>query len=165
MNVLDQLISLTNLLEKNNTHTSSYDISDGLVERVQRIVYGKDGIHEALPMAEVYQPIIFVELGNKIETFSQIGNSVSRYIDINYNIVVYTNYGMSSDYYGDSSVNSDKENLTLTQNIENLLRHHVSLSNTVDQSLIEGTDFSTDIQEESYISVSTINLMTKKLSS
>ena len=71
---------------------------------------------------------------------------------------------MLSDYYGNSRVNSDKENLTLTQNIESLLRHHITLSNTVDQSLIEGTEFSTESQEESFISVSTINLITKKLS-
>ena len=164
MNVLEQLESLTNLLDKNNTCTSDYDISDGLVERVQRIISGKDGLHEALPMADVYKPIVFVELGHKSETFSQIGNSARRYIDIDYSIVIYTNYGMLSDYYGNSRVNSDKENLILTQNIENLLRHHITLSNTVDQSLIEGTEFSTESQEESFISVSTINLITKKLS-
>jgi len=164
MNVVSLLESFKNLLNKNNTVTSSYDISESLNERVKKIYKGVEGMHRTLPVPVSRYPVVFVEIASKPEEFVELGNSARRDIEFNFQLVGITNYGIGSLDEGTARENSDNEVIQLTQNIETLLRNKITLSNTVDYCAISDVDYSADVSEKTYNSIAIINVMAKKLS-
>jgi hypothetical protein len=166
IDIYSQLTSLTNLLSKNNTNTSSYDISKDMNIRVKRCFQGADGLHSQLPIQVDDYPVIFIELITQPEGLVQISNSPKRDVDIEFNIIPVTHYGASSQIVAPESVEAaHKELIILNRNIQNLLRNKITLSSTVNQSNIEGTAFGTSIREPQTYNVSSIiRLEAKKYS-
>jgi hypothetical protein len=150
---------MENLIIKNNTTTSSYDISASLNKRVQSIYKGVRGFSEVKPIPINLYPAVCVEIDNKIEEFIVVGNSASRDLEINFSIVPIVHYG--AGIQGGLDV-SDTEIIRLTQNIENMLRQNISASGTVESLEIINTDFATVLKStDTYNSVSRINVLTK----
>ena len=160
MNLVSLLTSIENLVNKNNTTTSSYDISSSLNTRVQSIHKGVRGFSESTPIPINLYPAVCVEIDNKIEEFIVVGNTARRDLEIIFNIVSITHYG--TGIVGDGRESGDLECIRLTQNIENMLRQNISASGTVESLEIQSTDFSNIIKTpETWNSVSKINILTK----
>lgn len=146
--------SLQNLIEKNNTNTSSYDLSYGLDNRVQMICGGSSG---RVPTLNIEYPAVFIELAGVSDSHVELGMSSRRDVDLDFNIIAITDYGMAVDTKGEST---DNEVIQLAQNIEELLRNNIRLSSTVDSCLINSTDFVTE--EGTYNARSRTSLTAKK---
>lgn len=158
------LDSIKNLLEKNNTHTSSYYIGDGLNGKVKSFYSGINGMNESTPIPLSLYPAIFVELNRKSENYERLGSANRRDVDIEINIIPITNYGAGSSSQSISRKNADYECIRLSQNIEELIRNKISLSNTVSW-VLTSTDYNyrTQNQDNTYNCVSKIYLdITKK---
>lgn len=158
LNVSSVLTSIENLLVKNNTTSSSDDISSGLTKRVQVFRKGVRGISEKTPLAKnVQYPAIFTELSSKEEELRSIGNNSKRDISVEFLIVPVVDY---SGTPGSGIYDSDNEVMILTQNIEGLLRGNITLSSTVSWSEVVSTDWSNQIRDDAHNSVSKITLKT-----
>jgi len=151
---------IVNLLTENNTTTSSYDISSGLTERVKEII----GDYAKSPQLNINYPAIYVETKNKKEEhFVMGGGSNKRNITMQFDIVAVCQYGFGQF---DGRLLSDKEMITLAQNIESLFRNKITLSNTVDMCLVTNTDYDVEqVGESTYNSAARISLEVKKFSS
>jgi hypothetical protein len=57
----------------------------------------------------------------------------------------------------------DDETIKLVDNLQNLLRNNIKLSNTVDECIINNTDYSAEYVEDIYNSQSRISLLIKKV--
>jgi len=159
MNIVSLLTSIENLVDKNNTITSSYDISSTLQTRVQSIHKGVRGISESIPIPTHLYPAVIVEIDTKVEEFIVVGNSAKRDLDIVFGIVPIIHYGAGT---AEGRENSDMELILLTQNIENMLRQYISASATVESLEIQSTDYSNVLRSpDIYNSVSRINILTK----
>jgi hypothetical protein len=148
LDIYGQLTSLTNLLNKNNTNTSSFDVSDGLNKRVQRCFKGTAGLSSDIPTLLDDYPILCVELVTTPEELVSIGNNPKRDVEINYDIIPITHYGASTELTAPQNVEvSHKELINLTSNIHDLIRNNITLSGTVERMEIEGTDWGVSIGE------------------
>jgi hypothetical protein len=166
-NVVTFLTKIESLLNKNNTISSSYDISDSLNKRVQRFYKGTSGMHTSLPVIDELYPCVFVEMDSKEEDWSQIGNSARRNMEIRFNIIPVVNYGMGATT--DETAGRELSNIEciqVTQNIEYLLREKITLSQTTIQwNKIENTDYSQTLNEENtYNSMGIIRCVAHALS-
>ena len=158
MNLTNFIGSIENLLNKNNTTTSSDDISSGLVTRVQTFKHGLAGMSDQWPVAKFLYPIIFVELNTKTEEMVTLGNTARRNQTVSVDIVSVLEYGAGSL---DAIEDSDNEILTLTQNIENMIRQYPRLSQTslILSANIGSTDYTVKkAGDETYNNVSSIHL-------
>lgn len=156
------MTSVVNLLDENNTTTATYNISASLSSAKVKTVYkGVAGMHESFPVPSTMYPCVFVELVDKSEEFRELGQSARRWVDITFDIVPVTNFGMGQT--GVDRTASDVEIVQLTQNIEALIRSKVTLSGTVDMCLITNTDYSVKVSNDTYNGVSKIRLSCKKL--
>jgi len=126
--------SLRNLINKNNTTTSTYDISASLKERVQYVIAG----YSKAPITEDRYPVIFVELKSDTEAFDTLGMTAHRRAEITFDIVGCVNYGLG---LVDGRDKSDIEMIQLGQNLKNLLRAYPTLSNTAQQALVTNTEY------------------------
>lgn len=155
--------SIKNLLEKNNTITSSYNISNGLNGKVKSFYSGIQGMSENTPVALSLYPAVFVELSRKVENYERLGSPNRRDADIEMNIIPITNYGAGTSSQSKSRMNADYECINLTQNIEELIRNKITLSNTVSW-VLTNTDYNYRTQnvENTYNCVSRIFLDIKK---
>ena len=146
--------SIKNLLDKNNTNTSSYYISNNLSTTVQQVVAG---YHLSKPVPDYLYPAIWVELKNKTEEFANLSNSARRDATINFDIVAVVQHGLGQI---DGREASDIEMITLASNIETLLRNKVQLSQTsvVVQSLANGTEYDVVESNDTYNSIAIIGL-------
>jgi len=146
--------SLKNLIEKNNTTTSSYNISAGLNEKVKQVVRG---YHEIKPILNINFPSVFVELNNKQEEFAQLGRTDRRNISLNYNIVGVTDYGLGQP---DGREASDDEMIRLSSNLESLFRTFPKLSNTTQvlQALVSNVNYDVSESNDTYNSIVEITL-------
>lgn len=159
MNIVSLLTSIENLVHKNNTITSSYDISSSLNSRVKVIYKGVAGFSDTIPIPANLYPAVCVEINNKTEELFAIGRPGTRDLDINFNIVPIVHYGAGIT---EGRETSDLELIRLTQNIENMLRAHISASGTVETLEIQSTDYSNILKSpDVYNSVSKINVLTK----
>ena len=159
MNLVNLLTSMENLISKNNTTTSSYDISSGLETRVQTIHKGVRGMAENIPIPNNLYPAIIVEIDSKTEEKILIGNTSKRDLDVTFGIIPIVHYGAGQVSGRETS---NMELVRLTQNIENMLRAHISASATVESLDIQSTDFSNIINSpDIYNSVARINILTK----
>lgn len=152
---LNALLSTTaNLIEKNKTTVNS-----GLNSEYKSIHIGVQGMHENYPVPKTLYPTIFVELVRKDEDFEQLGQSARRATEIGIQIVPVTEYGIGIN---DARAFAAKEIITLTQNIETVFRENVSMSTTVDWVLIESTNYSGQVRDETYNHVAVITLKVNK---
>jgi len=151
MNVVSFLTDIESLLLRNNTSTATYDVSASLNKRVQRFYKGTSGMYSRLPVIDDLYPCVFVEMDNKEEDWSQIGTSARRNMEIRFDIIPVVQYGMGATT--DETTGRELSNLEciqLSQNIENLLRNKITLSQTsVQWSMVESTDYSSTLNEES----------------
>lgn len=155
------LTSVENFLLKNNTTTSSYDISSGLNTRVIGFYKGVEGISEKIPVPINLYPAIFVELNSDNEEIRLMSQRASgqRDIEIDFAIVSVVNYGIGQN---DAVETSDLEVITLTQNIKNLIRSDITLSSTVQMIEAPATDYSIQVGDtDTYNSVSRIQCTVK----
>ena len=155
LNVISILSTTANLLDKEKA-----TINAGLNKSFTKIVIGVDGLHESYPVPKHLYPIIFVEVANKSEDFSCMGNYSERDTDISMTIVPVTDYG---EGIGRSREYAAQEILQITQNIENVIRDHIALSSTVESCNIEGTSYGVQVREDTYNHVSRISLKIKKM--
>jgi hypothetical protein len=153
VNILSIKDSLQNLIDKNNTTTSSYDISTSLKGRVQVI---SGGSASRVPVLNINYPAIFVELQGVNDAHMELGMTARRDTEAQFRIVAVTDYGVATEKYEET----DNEMIQLTQNLTKLFRNYVTLSNTVDSCLINGIDFITD--EGTYNARSAMSLSVKK---
>jgi hypothetical protein len=151
LNLINFLTSFENLLIKNNTTTSSYDISANLNERIRSFHKGANGFSESLAIANTRYPAVCVELARKEEDFSIMGNTGKRDLIIEVDVVPIIYYGFGSQT--DDTTGRERANLECIQvsdDIEYLLRNKVHLSQTiVAQSRVGDTRY-LDNQRESY---------------
>ena len=145
--------SLINLISKNNTNTSSYDLSGSLQERV-RFIHGSSA--DRVPALIIDYPIVFVELNSLVDSHTELGLSSRRDVEAGFQITAITNYGIATEDYEDT----DNEMIQLTYNLHYLLRNNIKISSTVDSCLITGTDYRTD--EGTYNARSVTQLIVKK---
>ena len=152
ISLIDLRETIRNLIDKNNTETSSYNISDNLNERVTQVI---NNYHENYPVPDPLYPIIFVELKNKGENFSHIGNTAKRDMIINFDIVGVVDYGI-----GVGREYSDIEMITLSQNLEMLFRNHSRLSATsyITSSLITNVEYDVIEFNDTWNSICILNL-------
>ena len=146
--------SILNLINKNDTDTSSYDVSASLNQRVQ---YGVVGYHIKKPLRVDQYPAIFVEPGNRVEEFETASGSGSRTMNVPFSIVAITQYGAGQE---DGRNLADREMIQLSDNLSYLFRTYPRLSNTsyVLQAGIDGVEFGVEEYENTYNSISRINL-------
>lgn len=147
---------VVNLIDKNNTTTSSLDVSSGLTERVKLIRRGK---YDITPIPNTQYPCVFVRVRSKdsdiFEKLGQCNNKRDQYANVEIVPIV-----MAGTHY-----DSEKEMYNLTSNIEALLRAKISLSSTVNDALITGVDYdATPIDDEFHNIYSIINVRVHKLS-
>ena len=159
MNLVSLLTSIENLVQKNNTTTSSHDISSSLNTRVKVFYKGVTGFADTIPIPINLYPAVCVEINNKTEEMISIGRPGVRDLDITFSIVQIVHYGAGIT---DGRETSDLELIRLTQNIENMLRANISASGTVESLEIQATEFSNIVRSpDIYNSVSKINILTK----
>lgn len=161
LDVIAKLESIKNLLRKNNTNTSTLDISDGLDDdrRVCGFYKGVNGLHEHLPVPKNQYPAVFVEADTQVEDFAQIGNACKqRDVELVVSIVSVTMY--EAPAYAEEA---DIEAIRLAQNIHALIRANITLSQTVDHSNITSVEYSTVLREDTYNNVIRTQLNTRFL--
>ena len=146
--------SLQNLISKNNTVTSSYDVSNSLNNRVQLVCGGTSA---RVPELNIMYPVIFVELENIVDEHIELGKTSRRNVELIFGITGIIEYGIGIQDDGEST---DNECVQLSQNVVELLRNYVTISTTVDSCLVTGTEFITD--EGTYNARSKISLLVRK---
>jgi len=151
--------SLENLIHKNNTISSSLDISANLNKRVMSFYKGSRGMNNKQPVPRSLYPAVFIEIGNKTEEFITVGNNAKRDMNIEFDIVPVIDYGIG---VAESREKSDLEIITLSQNIESLIRSTITLSGTVHSALILNSSYDVELKaDDVYVSVSRITILTK----
>ena len=153
--------SILNLITKNDTDTSTYDVSKSLNQRVN---YTAVGFHAKKPLRIDQYPAIFIEPGNRIEEFETASGSGNRNMTVPFNIVSITQYGAGQE---DGRNLADREMIQLSDNLSYLFRAYPRLSNTsyVLQAGIDGVEFGVEEYENTYNSISRISLQVRIKSS
>ena len=151
VDVLSTKNSLKNLIVKNNTNTSDYDLSESLQEQV-KFISGSSA--DRVPTLSINYPAVFVELDSVTDEHNELGNTSRRDVEMGFRITSITDYGIALENYEDT----DNEMIQLTYNLHNLLRNSVKVSNTVDSCLITGTEYITDEGTYNARSVTTLTV-------
>ena len=157
LNVATVKTNLINLLTNNNTTTSG-GISENLYKKVQTI---RGGYAEKVPTTIYQYPAVFVEILRLSDNFSILGSSDRRNVELEIDIVPIVHFGIGQE---NASNESDDELLILTNNILELIRDNISLSNTVDSMEINETTYQAEYENDTYNSMARINLIIKKRS-
>ena len=150
---------IVNLLNKNNTTTSSLDISDGLVSRVTLVRKGRP----TYGVVNTQLPQIFVTPNTFNEEINTLGNGAFRNADFSFEIYPVVQYGIahSSDQSGQEQ--AEDESIKITDNILDLVREKVDLSVTGLWVETHETNYNWEIPESTYVKASQIILTCKKL--
>jgi hypothetical protein len=156
VNVLDIKDSLLNLLNKNNTVTSSYDISAGIYSRIQQITGANS---EKQPVLNINYPAVFVEVKKDRDKIVQLGMTARRNVEIDIDIVPVIDYGIAIE---NAREESDNELVRLSDNIKNLIRNYITLSTTVDSMEIAETTYDAKYSDNVYNANSRISLLIKR---
>ena len=143
---------LKTIIENANTVTSSYNISDGLKKKVQ-LISGANS--QRKPTSNLDYPAIFVEVQSESDELYLMGKTSNRNVTINVDVVTVIQYMPDIETV-------DDETIRLVDNLQDLLRNNIKLSNTVDECIITGTDYSAEYVEDFYNSQSRMNLLIKK---
>ena len=146
--------SLQNLINKNNTTSSSFDVSGSLNERVTEVIRG---YHSAKPIPDFKFPLVYVELATKTEEFAQLGRTAKRNITLQYNIIGVTDYGLG---LSEGREAADDEMIQLSSNMEELFRNYPKLSNTaqVQSAIIDNVIYDVVEGDGTYNASSVISL-------
>jgi hypothetical protein len=159
--------SVENLVSKNNTTTSSYDISSGLVSRVVTFHKGTKDMYARIPIPKTLYPAVIVEMNGKEEEFSMLGNN-KRQINVNFSVVSIIDYGAGTTTEATNArETSNLEAVKLSQNIEALIRAYPRLSQTslVMKTDIVSTEYSVIAKDDStYNSIAKTNCIAQCLS-
>jgi len=158
VNLLTWRDSVINLLDKNNTTTSSYDISSGLVARVKSVKGGQPDYG----ISTTQLPKIWVRIGEYAEERNSLGDSSHRESSVAFDLYPMTQAGAGHDSGG--RLKAEDEMIKLTQNILDLIRAKNDLSITG----LWVTDVNTDFEivtdaEKTYVHSSKITVNCKKL--
>lgn len=147
-----------NLINKNNTTTSSYDISSGLKKRVQWVKIA----NVDYPFANTMYPVVCVSLNRSNSEFSQIGNTARREVEYSFQITPVTYYGMGQTDGGTDAMN---EGYRIAGNLQRLIRAYPQLSATsfVLESDFTDTDYSSVRGDATYVQTAKMNLKVKVL--
>lgn len=145
--------SLQNLIHKNNTTTSSLDISSNLVNRVKSVTAG---FHQGKSIPNTLYPCVFVEPKRKEDEFNELGTTARRNMKLNYDIIAITNYGLGLP---NGRKEADDEMLQLSTNIEKLFRNYPRLSITsVMHAIVTSAEYDIVESNETYNSMAKIGL-------
>jgi len=149
--------AIKNLIDKNDTDTSSYDVSASLNSRVQ---YTTVGFHNNKPVPLFNYPAIFVEPGTRQEEYETLSTSHSRTMIVPFSIVSIVNYGEGQE---DGRRLADRESIQLSDNLTYLFRNFERLSSTsyVMQAVVDSVEFDIQESENTYNSISKITLQVK----
>jgi hypothetical protein len=147
--------SLVNLIDKNNTTTSSYDISGSLKTRVRKVSFG---FYKNKPLPNILYPCVWVSPVKKANEFVELGRSAKRKQVIEYEIAAITNEGIG---YENGREVADQEMLQLSSNLETLFRNYPRLSVTAQVMQSQISDISYDVSEynETWNSMSLLKLI------
>lgn len=159
LSIINILTAVKNLLDKNNTTTSQYDISANLERRVVETYKGVSGLYEHKTIPKNYYPCIFVELDSASEDIAELGNSARRDIKGTINIIAIT---MLEKFAGAET--ADIEIIKLSENIQKLLRNKITLSGTVDYIEDLSVDYNVISKADIYNNISKITITFKILS-
>ena len=131
LDLIGFLGTVENLINKNNTTTSSYNVSLNLKKKIAASYKGTSGMSGKLPVLISAYPVFFVEAKSAVEEFNCLGRSGKRQKEITYDIISVTHYACGSNTDDTRALEKAQlENLRMTQNIENLLRNYPKLSTT-----------------------------------
>lgn len=148
--------TIRNLIDKNNTNTSSFDIGGDIYKQPQNI---KAAYHDNKTTKNIDYPFIWVELRNKVDELVLMGtaNKSKRNSTVDFDITCIVQTGVGQT--GGKDI-SDDNMIKLANNVENLLRNFPQLSATslVTQSVITGTEYDVTEAEDFYNSIATIAL-------
>lgn len=142
--------AIVSILSDNNTSTATNDLSANLQSRVKQIIAATP----TRPIGNDEYPAILVYPLDKQEEMTSVGRNVLRDITINWRIAAVT-------YLADSSTAAHTECLILSDNIETILRNYIDLSQTVQESNIERTEWSFADTKSSYCHTADIDFRTK----
>lgn len=153
-NIVTFCTSVKNLIDKNNTTTSSYDVSSSLKSRVNKTTVG---YHRNKPIANVDYPCVWVEPTHKENAFSEIGNYANRNMLLELDIVGITNEGLGAK---NGRETSDTEMLQLSSNLETLFRNYprLSITSQVQSSLISEVSYDISESNDTYNSITILKL-------
>jgi hypothetical protein len=119
----DDLVTLrdniVNLLDKNNTTGSSYDLSSGLRRRVAEIRPGSPKLGQISAML----PCVFVRIGRYKAELNLGGANAQRDVDYEVNM-----YAVTNALAGQDRSEADEECMRLSQNILNVIRAYPDMS-------------------------------------
>lgn len=146
-----------NLVNKNNTTTSGFDISSGLNKRVTKVIMG---FHSKKPQQNIQYPLVWVEPRVKIDEFASLGNNAKREMTIRYEVTGIVQGGMGAF---DGREQSDNEMLKLSANLETLFRNYIDLSNSseVMSSILESIEYDVIEFNDTWNSICKLNLEAK----
>lgn len=159
MNTVSFINSVKNLLEKNNTTTSSTDVSSSLNNRAKTFKAGVNNMSIIAPVAKTQYPAVFVELNNKPQQFGLIGNTAKRDQQISFSVVCVTEYNSGAGEYESAC----QESIQLADNVEILFRNKIRLSQTsitLDANAIS-TEYGTRLEDSYSNYVSKIDIVAK----
>lgn len=152
-NAIVSILAVNNTTTNATTTSSINDLSGGLSNRVQLVQLGT--LND--PILLTQYPAVLVRAESKEEEPSSIGRSaVRRDIDASFEI-----YGLVQRPTGAEAVS---ESIKLSDNIEQILRNYVDLSQTVDQSNIVSTTWSSGADNAAMVQISTTKFTTKSIS-
>ena len=152
VNELDIKNSLQNLIVKNNTNTSDYDLSSSITSKVVTI---SGASATRIPILNINYPAVFVELDSLTDEHTELGNTSRRNVELGFRITCAT---QEEALAIDNAQNIDNDMIQLTYNLHNLLRNNVKVSNTVDSCLVTGTEYVTDEGTYNVRSVTTLTV-------
>ncbi len=149
--------SVKNLVHKNNTTTSGFDISAGLLKRVSKITMG---YHEDKPVANISYPAVWVEPKRKAEMFTVLGPNAMRTMTADFDIIGIVDSGLGAF---DGREQSDGEMLKLGANLETLFRNYIDLSNTTQgiRAMVTSSEYDIVESNDTYNSIVKLNLEIK----
>jgi hypothetical protein len=136
LNIISFKNSLQNLLHKNNTTTSAYDISASMAVRIKTI----EAQYSKVPIINILYPAVFVEINRQTELFETVGVGARRRVEISADLVAIANYGMGIP---DGRQKAEEQMFYMAQNIQALIRAYPKLSQTslVMQANIESVEY------------------------
>lgn len=119
----DDLVALrdniVNLLDKNNTTTSGYDLSANLRRRVAEVRPGSPKLGQISAML----PCVFVRIGRYAAELNLGGKNAQRDIDYEVNM-----YAVTNALAGQDRSEADEECMRLSQNVLNIIRAYPDMS-------------------------------------
>ena len=149
--------AIRNLIEKNNTITSSFDVSANLNTRIKNVF---KGFAKDKPIPNNQYPVVWVELKNDLEDSIAIGRRSSRDISMSFNIKCVVNYGFG---VFDGRETSDDEMYQLATNIKTLFRNNIKVSNTVEWAKVDDTEYDViEHAEKTWNSIADVSLLVFK---